>query len=411
MPLPRRLLLASLATLALLLASPSPASAQDARAILDALVNKGVLTTAEAEAIVQETKTSPVHVSPSSTHSSRLALAGRVQTQFSSFETSVNNAPDPASLRHFLVRRVYLTARADLGPDWQALITYNFSNSLFDTALIRWRQPDFTADLGWRMVNLGHEQRTGSGALKAIERSAVTRYFIESNNGRRLGGGSYRVGAFFDQQHEGWFWGAALTNPEQPTSTAMAAGPGNASNRTPAFYLNAGLRRPFAHGTLLLGTGLGHLPQQGGATPGTGHDLSLGSAYAEYKRQAFTLTTEFFAARMEGGAAGGLADASPWGFFVQPSYAFTPRWEGVLRIGYLDTDGRGVTLADAIPGAPSGGVMNRLTDFYLGGTHYFKGNDLKLQAGYIHARARDSVTGAPARSETHGFRSQFQINF
>ena len=94
-----------------------------------------------------------------------------------------------------------------------------------------------------------------------------------------------------------------------------------------------------------------------------------------------------------------------------PAWAFTPSLEGVLRIGYLDTDGRGVALKNTIPGAGSTTAADRMFDAYLGGTWYFRGNDLKLQAGLIYARGDDNPAGGDRRVETYGARSQLQMNF
>ncbi len=401
----------------LLAAVPARASAADAptgdprRDLLDVLVQKGVLTSAEAEALAAPAAPAAPAVFPGTKSVTKLSLSGRVQAQFVALSADQDAGADPASNQHFLVRRVYLTAKAELGPDWRASMTYNFANSLFDVATVQWGRPDdFTVDVGYRMVNLGREQRTGSGALKAIERSAATRYFVESNNGTRLGAGSYRVGVFADGKQGDFFWGAAVTNPEQPTSAAQAGGAGSGANNRPAVWLNGGHARKTDSSTLVLGAGLGWLPDQGGLTLGAGDDLLVGTVYADHTSGRLHLLAEGFAAEVAGGAASG-ADARVLGAFVQPAWRFTPKLEGVARIGYLDTDGRGVRLADAIPGAPATLPADRLWDAYLGGTWYFKGHDLKLQAGLIYARGEDTPAGSAFTLESYGVRSQMQVNF
>ncbi len=75
-------------------------------------------------------------------------------------------------------------------------MTYDFTSDGYDDAFFDWRaNPDLTFNLGLRKVNVAHEERASSGNIRGLERSAVTRYFVESNNGRRLGAASYRVGA------------------------------------------------------------------------------------------------------------------------------------------------------------------------------------------------------------------------
>ncbi len=411
------ILVSGLPTATLRAAGPTPAAptavaeptaAEARRELLDVLVQNGFINRAQADALLAP---APPPVLPATKVVTKLALWGRVQTQFVAFSADADGPTDPADVQHFLLRRVYLGTKAELGPDWRAFLTYNFSNSLLDIATIQWSQPDFTVDVGYRMVNLGREQRTSSGALKAIERSAATRYFVESNNGTRLGAGSYRVGIFADGKVGDSFWGAAVTNPEQPTTLTTAAGSGDASNNRPALWLNGGHTFKTAGGSrLVIGAGLGWLPDQGGLAVGTGDDLLVGTLFSHYTAGRFQLFAEAFGADNPRGATDG-SDARPFGGFIQPSWSFTPKLEGVFRIGYLDTDGRGITLRDALPSTPVTGAFDRLWDAYLGGTWYIQGNDLKLQAGLIYGRGIDTPVGADARIETYGFRSQMQVNF
>jgi hypothetical protein len=55
--------------------------------------------------------------------------------------------------------------------------------------------------------------------------------------------------------------------------------------------------------------------------------------------------------------------------------------------------------------------MNTAAETYIGFNYYIKGNDVKLQAGYIHGDSNNTVTGAYAHASTDGIRSQFQIQF
>src|SRR5690606_34833001 len=109
-------------------------------------------------------------------------------------------------------------------------------------------------------VNVGFEERTSSGSLKAIERSGVTRYFVEENNGRRLGAGSYRVGVFMDGKTGDFFYGAAVTNPERAVSFSTAAGTGNGGNNGVALWANGGFAKTYEGGSFLIGAGAGLLP-------------------------------------------------------------------------------------------------------------------------------------------------------
>jgi len=319
------------------------------------------------------------------------------------------------STQQFFLRRIYLTLKAGLGPNWGAVMTYDFAAGGYDDAIVEWKpSSDLTFNFGLRKVNVVHEERATSGNIKAIERSLVTRYFVESNNGRRLGAASYRTGVFLDGRRGSHvIYSFAVTNPHRSEQFELASGHGDRTNNTPAFWGNVGLTGKLAGGSYLAGIGAGHLPDQGGAgntNLGRGFDLSIYSVYADVTSGRFGLLTEYVAAKVERGASA-TRDASPWGFNVQPSFLLNRNVELVLRYSHLDSDGRGVNLSDGVRSAPSGGVMDRLEEYYFGANYYLKGNDLKLQLGLLHARSRDTTAGAPAEAEAFGARSQMQLQF
>jgi phosphate-selective porin len=406
---------------ALALGSTTVAVAQDSGALLEVLVRKGILTDQEAEDVradlARDAAQPPAVATGGSNYTTRLRISGRLQAQYAGLDTSIENAADPASTNHFFLRRVYLTARADLGPDWNANITYDFAGSLFDAAFVQWRQSDkLTFDFGLRKVNVGYEERTSSGSLKAIERSGVTRYFVEENNGRRLGAGSYRVGVFMDGKAGNFFYGAAVTNPERAVNFTNAAGTGNAGNNGVALWANGGFEKIYEGGSFLIGAGAGLLPDQGGKSGtapfgvGTGNDLQTYSIYTDMTSGRFGLSAEYLRADVEQGASA-TQDAQPSGFWIQPTFKFTEQLEAVFRYSYLDSDGRGVNISDGVRSAPSGGTHDKLTEMFFGGNWYVKGNDLKLQAGYVYGKTEDTLSGGPAEAEAHGVRSQVQLNF
>lgn len=398
----------------------SPLVAQDAGALLEVLVRKGILTDQEAETIradlVRDAAVPPAIATGGSNYTTRLRISGRLQAQFAGLSTDIENASDPASTNHFFLRRAYLTARADLGPDWNTNITYDFAGGFFDAAWIQWRKDTWTIDLGLRKVNLGYEERTSSGSLKAIERSGVTRYFVEENNGRRLGAGSYRIGLFADGRSGNVFYGAAVTNPERVVSFSSASSAGTAGTNKPALWANAGYNGAFEGGSYVVGAGAGLLPDQGGRASvapfgvGTGCDLHVFSIYSDVTIGRFGLAAEYLWADVEAGVST-TEDATPFGFWIQPSFSVNDRIELVTRYSHLDSDGRGVSLSDGVRSAPGGGTHDKLTEVFLGGNWYLKANDLKLQAGYVHGKSRNTLTGNDASAETNGFRSQLQLNF
>jgi hypothetical protein len=272
---------------------------------------------------------------------------------------------------------------------------------------------DFSVDLGVRKVNFGMEESTSSGSLDAIERSGVTRYFVEGNNGRRLGAGSYHVGAYFDgnnaarkQKTDGVFYSFAVTNPER------SSGPGGASsspNNTQAYWADLGYSGFFGGddaNKYRLGVALSSIADAGGRTPTAGSDIKGFNLWGEVEFSNWKIAGEYLAADVDDGLGAGR-DASPWGFWVQPSLSLTDTFEVVGRYSYTDSDDRGIKVSDGVRSAPASMTGDNLTELYLGMNYYFSGNDVKFQLGYVHGTAeRNGV-----EESANGVRSQMQLNF
>ena len=405
------------------------ALAQDSGALVNALIKKGILTNQEAEDIRADLVRDAAAVLPANAtgggkSTDRLSVGMRMQLQYANLAADVRNAAvQPVYTDHFFTRRMYLTLKAGVGGDWGATMTYDLAGGSYDDAILEWKPtPDLSFNFGLRKVNLSYEERGSSGNLKSIERSGVTRYFVESNNGRRLGAASYRIGAFLDGKKEinsmtNFVYSAAITNPERNETFAGAAGVGDNTSNHFAFFGNAGVAAKLKDngGTWIAGVGAGFEPDQGGfgtANLGRGFDLTLYSAYFDAQIGRFGLMAEYLTAKVERGvSATSLRDAKPKGWFIQPSFLVTDTIELVARYQQLDTDGRGVQLADVIRSAPTGPTMNKFDEWYLGANLYLRGNDLKFQLGAISGKTKDTVLGAPAQAKTTGVRSQVQMQF
>lgn len=400
------------AVLAALLCA-GPVLAQDSGPLVEALVRKGILTDQEAEEVRADlardvAAATPVMAVPGAKPVTKLSIGARLQVQYAGLSTDISGtAADPVDTNHFFLRRVYLVTKASFGSDWSMNITYDAAESLFDFAAITYKQGDHSLDIGLRKAPLGFEELTSSGSLKAIERSGVTRYFIEPNNGRRLGAAGYRIGLFGEGKAGDFFYGAAITNPERVGSSTDN---GNATNNNQAYWVHGGYKGKIEGGTFTLGAAAATLPDQGGKTLGTGNDLTIWSVYGDVTVGNFQLSGEYLTADVDRGASA-TRDASPSGFWLLGAYKFTPKLEGVVRYSSLDTDGRGVNLSDSVRSAPGGGTMDKLDEMFVGANYYIMGNDLKWQFGYVWGKSEDTITGGVAEAETTGFRSQFQVNF
>jgi phosphate-selective porin len=411
------------------------AQSVDDQALINALIKKGILTDKEAKSIeseVAKTQSSDDVETSGEKFVQKLVISGRFQEQYDGLGTSISGNPvNPVSTEHFLLRRMYIGAIASFGDGWSGNLNYDLANTSFDKAYIEWKySPLLTIQGGFNKAPFGYEELTSSGNLRAIERSPITRYIDEPNNGRRLGASSYRTGLFALGTMDGFFYSVALTDPERNeyggdgtnTSILVNGLGGVGSTGTGTTNKFAGYATVGYGGTVDMGAGMkgtykfayetGFLPDQGGpgATIGTGRNITLNGVYFDGTVGGLNLEGEWEEAQDDAGVKNGVS-ATPKGYWIQPAYKLTPQWEGVFRYSYVDSNGRGIALSDGIRGAPSGGTMNKMDEYYIGINYYIKGNDVKLQAGYIHGESNNTVLGAPAQAQTDGLRSQVQVQF
>lgn len=411
--------------LVLVLSCVCPLAGQDSAALVNALIRKGVLTHQEAEDIRAELMTENAPISAATSQSPnlvRLAIGGRVQFQYAHLTTDVSRTgADPAPVNHLFLRRVRVSFRATLKNGWSAHVNYDLGNANFDVAQVeKTFSPNLKLQAGYWKAPIGYEEYfMSSGELKAIERSPINRYFVESNNGRRLGAGKYRNGIWL-LGNDGRYlsWDFAVTNAEaQGVTVNDALAQGSAANNQLAYWGSVAFQRPFAEsaGRLKLGATYGFLPDQGGKVVGTGNDLAVWTAYFDWRRENLSLIGEYFGSKNERGASA-TRDADSSGWSLMATVRLTSTLEPVLRYGTIDSDGRGVQLGDGIRSAASGGTHDKMHEWFFGTNWYLLGDeakhDVRLQAGYIFGESRDTpLTGAPAKATVRGVRSQLQLSF
>ncbi|HKB57323.1 MAG TPA: porin [Lacunisphaera sp.] len=394
--------------------------AQDSGPLIDLLVKKGLVNAQEAEDLradlARDASAAVVSTISGGKSTVGLSIAGRMQIQYAGLSTNIDGvAVNPARpTAHFLLRRIYLGAKANLGNGWSSSLNYDFAGSTFDEAKITWRRNDeLFVDVGFRKVPFGLEEwYTSSGSLKAIERSPATRYFVEGNNGRRLGAGSYRTGVFVGGIKDGLFYNVAATNPERnEDAIAGVNSAGTAANNNLSYWGNLGYTGKSGEDfTYTFSASVGYLPDQGGKVLGAGDNLTVYNAFADFAKGPFDLQFEYFSSKNDHGVSATQGSKGS-AYSIQPSYKPGEFLEYVARYTSVDSDGRGVSLSDGIRSAPSGGTMNKISEWYFGFNYYFRGNDVKWQLGYIHGESKDTVTGATAKAKTDGVRSQLQVNF
>ena len=405
-----------LAIAALAMSASLPVFAQDGKALVDVLIKKGILTQDEATAIQKDLTKSDAAAyatTKKGKYLEKLTFSGRFQIQYAGLSTDIDGTSnDPAATNHFFLRRMYLGVTAQLSEGWTGNLNYDFAGSTFDAMFVEHKFNNMAVlDVGFRKVPFGLEEwYTSSSNLRAIERSPGTRYFVEGNNGRRLGAGSYRTGLFLGGKDDsGIFYNVAVTNPERDESASGVTSQGSSSNNNAAYWGNIGYTTKVSGGSLVLSGSVGLLPDQGGKTLGAGNDLTVYNAFAEFTSGGFDLQLEYFGSSNDHGASP-TKDSSSSAYSVQPAYRFGD-YELVGRYTYVDSDGRGVNLSDGIRSAPSGGTMDTMMEWFFGFNYYIRGNDVKWQIGYIHGESNDTVTGASAKASTDGVRSMMQVNF
>ncbi len=394
------------------------AQEQDNEAVLNALVQKGLITNGDIEQGRADATRAAAEragrVIPWGRETQRLSLGMLMMIQYSGLSTTRGAAANSETISHFMVRRAVMVLQGRISDDWSAVFGYNFATQSPAVALFQWTvDPELRLNVGLRKVSLGYEEYSAPDQMRAIETAPVTRYFVESNNGLRLGAASYRMGVFLAGTHGSFTYGGAVTNAERMDDLSMFSNAGNKTNNRPAFWADAGYSRHGEFGSLSVGVAAGFLPGQGGPGNdhrGEGYDLTVGSAFADLEAGRYSFLAEYFAANVERGAS--LArDASPSGFYLQPGFMLTPKLEAVLRYSWIDSDGRGVDLADAVRSAPSSGVMDTVGEWYCGGNWYIRHSDLKLSLGVLYAKGRAGMNAIAATARTYGVRSQMQVNF
>lgn len=386
-------------------------------ALLNMLVKKGILTNQEAMLLKDEMATQAEEVIVDTVSggkiTSALSIYGRVQMQHVNFDS---DGAGIAHRNHFFARRMRLGVKAYFGEQWFADFNYEYAGNidrLIVAYLTEMGTTPVSLSFGIRKVNFGSEETKSSSRLKAIERSGTTRYFVELNNGRRLGAGKQRMGLFFDANNsaragksQGFYYGAAVTNPELSIGTLGAIDAGTALTNELAFWADAGYTGQIDSISYRLGAGGGYLPNQGGTRQELGSDMQVFSIYSDVKSGAFSVSAEFMSSSIDNGALDG-SDASPWGVWVEPSFMVRDNFEITARASYTDSDGRGIRVSDGVRSARASLVGDNLTEVFIGFSYYVLGNDLKFQAGYV--RGWSEKNGV--EETTDGIRSALAVNF
>ena len=374
--------------------------ASESDALLEVLLNKGILTDAEVQSVRSEMEDkAPLAVSAKGKETVGLRFNGRLQAQYDALSMD-ENGTDLPSTSHFYFRRLFLGAKAKLDSGVFAETILDFARDgdeddygvSFEKVYAGYKFDNgMTGMLGYLKVPFGFEETTSSSKLQTIERSAANRFFADD-----IDFSARHMGLHFKGDLDGGFsYAAALVNSAQGEGSRLL-GSSNASNDMAAFG-----RLQWAEDDLTLGLDAGS--QTNNAVLGSGNeDVTAYTAYVNYKRDGINLLGEYF-----DGDLGADGDVS--GYALRASYKMD-QFEPVIRYSVLEADGFQIDTDELIRRAPSGGTVsggdNKIKSFYLGFNYYYS-KAVTFMAGYENAEAENAAGDDTA--DVSGFRTRLQV--
>ena len=412
-------------TLAAAAAFTATAHAGD-KEVLDLLVKKGVITAEDRAKAIQESKSKASasnldEVFAKEDAVKRLTFSGRVQTQYLGAGYSVNGA-DKKSTSEFILRRVYLGAKADVGDGYSGELVWNFAdgeNGGEPDKIVVTAETEFGKfDIGYQKVQWGQEENTSSSALPTVERSAATRHWAEShkisspagtNNPYRLGFGARHTGIHYSngmtlgEGGQGSLkYGVSVVGARQNHNWSSSPG-------TNDFGVYAFASTEWKPAGLTVGLNVAENKHSG--SNGAALDVSGYNPYLKWVSGDVTLLAEYLETD--------VAAKTHTGYNLTALYKISEKYELVARYSALDLDGQNAITAGAGvgdmfrnvsgDGSSTTGTFSDLDSIYIGVNYYINKNNAKIQAGYEMANL-ENATGT-TKGDVDIFRVQVQILF
>jgi hypothetical protein len=448
------------------------AQAQD-KATLDLLVKKGVITAEERAKTLQssaatKTESGMDRVFTKEAGANRLTFSGRIQGQWEAAaysQTAAGVETQAADLNNVMMRRLYLGAKADVGAGFSGELVWNFGDNsnasssstststssggittttttststtvragAADKAVVTYEAAFGKFDFGYQKVNFGQEENTSSSGLYTVERSMVTRYWAESNNGRRLGFGARHVGLHYSNKiviGEGGpgtlAFGASIVDAVQGYNSTGVNDYG--------YYGNVSFDWKPLGTTIGINYGLtpsGATSTSGGAVTPINGKIAMAEGfnpYFKYVTGDLTIVGEYIITAIDASSTSatnsGFIDRDPSGYNITLAYKLSENLEAVVRYSALDTDGRGQQASDGfrdVNTAPlTAATYDKSSSVFLGLNYYFNKNNAKIQLGYEKAKLEGRISGytsgvATVVTDDHAdadiFRLQAQVLF
>lgn len=316
-----------------------------------------------------------------------LRFAGRIHLDYNSLSNdgTDDSADDPETSNGFFFRRLRLGAKAKLTEGVTAETIYDFSedgDGRANTVVIG--IGDFK--LGHQKVPFSYEMWESSTAIKGIERSVATRYFVDD-----IQFAGFHTGIHYETEFSGFTARGFIGNADAGTSSISR------QSQDLAFF--ASLR--WANDDLTVGADFGH--QQSNEHSFDGDDYTALTAYVNYETQGLKILGEYFKGGIDGGEE---TDA----YSIAASYKMD-KVEPVLRYSYLDTDHE-VDADQLIRRAPEAlgntDVAGDIHSVYAG-VNYYHNEAIKFSIGYEYAEAEDDE--GDTTDEISGLRARVQVLF
>ncbi|PAZ06699.1 MAG: hypothetical protein CAK86_02215 [Opitutia bacterium AMD-G1] len=417
------------------------AFAQD-KATLDLLVKKGIITAEERAKTLQtaaatKTESGMDRVFIKEAGANRLTFSGRIQGQWEMADytqTASGVETQATDLNNFMMRRLYLGAKVDVGAGFSGELVWNFGDSsnasssststssggvttttststtvragAADKAVVTYESEFGKFDIGYQKVNFGQEENTSSSALYTVERSMVTRYWAESNNGRRLGFGARHVGLHYSNKvviGEGGpgtlAYGAAIVDAVQGYNSTGVNDYG--------YYGNVSFDWKPLGTTVGINYGItpsGATSTSGGAVTAVNGKIAMAEGfnpYFKYVTGDLTVLGEYIVTAIDASSTSatnsGFLDRDPSGYNITLAYKLSENLEAVARYSALDTDGRGQQAGDGfrdiVTTGTAGSTYDKSNSIFVGLNYYINKNNAKIQFGYEKAKLEGRITG------------------
>ena len=379
-----------------LLGASSFAASNDA--LLDLLVQKGVLSSTEATNVAAELKAADkgVAFSAKGKETVKLRFNGRMQAQYDSLGME-QDGNDVASTNHFYFRRLFFGVKANLSNGIYAESVFNVAGEVFtfDKAAFGYKFDDaFDAQLGYQKVPFGFEETSSSSKLPTIERSAANRFFADD-----IDFSSRHMGIHANGELGGGFsYAAAVVNAVQAEGSKLG---GSAEGDNDMAFFG---RIQWANDNFTVGIDGGSQSNNNAALGG--EDVTAFTGYVNYKLDGLDLLAEYYTADL-----GTFGDVDA--YTLRASYKID-KFEPVFRYAHVKSDSFSIDTDELIRRAPLGddaidgvsGTDNEIDSFYLGANYYFS-KAVTFMAGYEMAEAKNGA--GTQKEEVDGFRARVQV--